>query len=414
MENVVYGYITLETLALLGEEPYLDQLKIVVAGEPVRREARPARGGGRARRSLESRGPSRAAHRRPEARASIRTPTSWDCCFSAMSVLRPLRPRALSGILVVNLMTALMASQIRQIGVMKTIGGTRRPDRADLPGSGAAPGRRRGRRSRFPRDSRTAARFAAAMAVFLNFDIASFAVPAWVFLLGGRGRSRRPAARGGVSRSGGGAASRSARRSPTSACARPRFGASALRPGRSPGSEAPRVRVLLAIRNSFRRRTRLALTLATLAAGGVFFLSALNVRASMIRTLDRLFRGEEVRPVGRPRRRWSRSDAVERAVRKTPGVRAVGGLDRDGGVDSPDRSGGARGHAGIRRRPTAAEPAGLHGGGATASGPTDSPSSRCPPERSCCGSRSSRARARRGRHQRDRRQRRARGEGAPE
>ena len=32
----------------------------------------------------------------------------------------------LSGILVVNLLTALMASQIRQIGVMKTLGGTRR------------------------------------------------------------------------------------------------------------------------------------------------------------------------------------------------------------------------------------------------------------------------------------------------
>ena len=32
---------------------------------------------------------------------------------------------ALSGILVVNLLTAIMASQVRQIGVMKAIGGTR-------------------------------------------------------------------------------------------------------------------------------------------------------------------------------------------------------------------------------------------------------------------------------------------------
>ena len=31
MENVVYGYITLETLAQLGEQPYLDQLNILVA-----------------------------------------------------------------------------------------------------------------------------------------------------------------------------------------------------------------------------------------------------------------------------------------------------------------------------------------------------------------------------------------------
>ncbi|HEY6146847.1 MAG TPA: hypothetical protein VIZ69_04085, partial [Thermoanaerobaculia bacterium] len=32
MENVVYGYITLDTLALLGEEPLLDQLQILAAG----------------------------------------------------------------------------------------------------------------------------------------------------------------------------------------------------------------------------------------------------------------------------------------------------------------------------------------------------------------------------------------------
>ncbi|HJQ37499.1 MAG TPA: FtsX-like permease family protein, partial [Thermoanaerobaculia bacterium] len=47
--------------------------------------------------------------------------------------------------------------------------------------------------------------------------------------------------------------------------------------------------LLLAIRNNFRRRTRLALTVLTLAAGGLFFMTALNLRASMIHTLDRLF-----------------------------------------------------------------------------------------------------------------------------
>ena len=43
MENAVYGYINLDTLAQLGEEPYLDQLKIVVAG--VRRTHGAACGG---------------------------------------------------------------------------------------------------------------------------------------------------------------------------------------------------------------------------------------------------------------------------------------------------------------------------------------------------------------------------------
>jgi hypothetical protein len=37
------------------------------------------------------------------------------------------------------------------------------------------------------------------------------------------------------------------------------------------------------------RRARLVLTLLTLSAAGLFFLSALNIRASMINTLDRMF-----------------------------------------------------------------------------------------------------------------------------
>ena len=51
--------------------------------------------------------------------------------------------------------------------------------------------------------------------------------------------------------------------------------------------------ILLAIRNNFRRRARLALTVLTLAAGGLFFMTALNLRASMINTLDRLFASKQ-------------------------------------------------------------------------------------------------------------------------
>jgi len=52
--------------------------------------------------------------------------------------------------------------------------------------------------------------------------------------------------------------------------------------------------VVFAIRNSFRRRARLVLTLLTLAAAGLFFLAALNVRASMIYTFDRMFAARRV------------------------------------------------------------------------------------------------------------------------
>jgi putative ABC transport system permease protein len=75
-----------------------------------------------------------------------------------------------------------------------------------------------------------------------------------------------------------------------------------------------------AIRNSFRRRARLALTLITLAAGGLFFLSALNVRASMINTLDHLF-GARKFDLSVPLRESYESERVQRAVSSTAGIK---------------------------------------------------------------------------------------------
>jgi putative ABC transport system permease protein len=47
--------------------------------------------------------------------------------------------------------------------------------------------------------------------------------------------------------------------------------------------------LLLGVRNSARRRTRTALTLLTLTLAGAFFISALSFRTSMIATFDRMF-----------------------------------------------------------------------------------------------------------------------------
>ncbi|HWC65911.1 MAG TPA: ABC transporter permease, partial [Thermoanaerobaculia bacterium] len=120
--------------------------------------------------------------------------------------------------------------------------------------------------------------------------------------------------------------------------------------------------VLLAIRNVLRRRTRLFLTAAALAAGGVFFLSALNVRASLVRTLDRFF----------ARRRFDLTvavagiapeDAIERAVAKTDGIARAEGWIAAGGAIA--------GEAGSPESPK--HRAGdFHGGGATHRGPAGS------------------------------------------
>jgi len=313
MENIVYGYVTLDTLALLGEEAYLDQLSVVVASDTFD-EAHVRGVADGVRTWLEGEG-------HPVYRVDVPKPGQHPHAELMGTLLLSkvafgLFALVLSGILVVNLLTALLASQVRQIGVMKAVGGTRWPiariyfAQALLLGLAAT-------LVAVPLGilgSRLLCRY---MAVFLNFDIASFAVPAWVYVLEALVgllvpllAAAYPVARGtrisvrealgdyGVAEGG--------------------FGTTGFDRALSTVAGATRP-LLLSLRNAFRRRTRLVLTLATLAAGGLFFLSALNVRATLVRTIDRLFDSVKydltlslggLQPL----------ETLERAVRLTPGV----------------------------------------------------------------------------------------------
>src|SRR5262249_20371807 len=114
----------------------------------------------------------------------------------------------------------------------------------------------------------------------------------------------------------------------------------------------------LALRTSLRRRMRLALTTATLALAGLFFMAALNVRASLVNTLDRLFDTMKYDLTVNLGRMYP-FEKVERAIRNTPGVlQAEGWLTTEGFLPgagtAPADSGG--GHVGGRS-------ANLHNGG---------------------------------------------------
>lgn len=350
MENIVYGYITLETLSQLGEEPTLNQLKVLVAEnrfdkKHVRRVAEDIRD------LVESQG-------HPVRNLDVPTPGKhphtdiMGLLLMAMAGFG-LFALILSGVLVVNLLTALMAAQVRQIGVMKAIGGSRWQiariyfAQAMLLGIAAI-------LIALPLGilgSRALCRY---MAVFLNFDITSFAVPVWVYLLvaavglivpvlaaaypvwKGSGISVREAlADFGVGQNAFG----------TSGFDRALAGMGGM--GRP---------LLLAIRNGFRRRTRLALTLVTLAMSGLFFMSALNVRASMINTLDRLFatkRFDLTIALGS----MTPFEKIERAISKTAGVaRTEGWIYTSASiVEASTASSADKGHDG----------GGLHGGNAS-------------------------------------------------
>ncbi|HYK19263.1 MAG TPA: FtsX-like permease family protein, partial [Pyrinomonadaceae bacterium] len=313
MENLVYGYINLATLVQLGEAPYLNQLNILVAknrfdDDHIKRVVADVQ------KVIESRG---REVRRVEIPAPGKHPHSdlMGVLLLAMSSFG-IFVLVLSGILVINLLTAMMASQVRQIGVMKAIGGTRRQiaqiyfAQALFLGIAAlvvsAPLGILG--------SRALCRY---IATFLNFDINSFAVPLWVYLLVALiGLAAPLLAAAYPVWSGTKAPVRVALSdfglSQTS------FGATAF--DRALTQVGGTFSLLaLAMRNSFRRRARLALTLLTLTAGGLFFLAALNVRASMVNTLDHFFSARKVDltvSLANPYA-WER---IQKAIDDTPGI----------------------------------------------------------------------------------------------
>ncbi|HEY6391613.1 MAG TPA: FtsX-like permease family protein [Bryobacteraceae bacterium] len=313
MENIVYGYITLATLAQLGESPYLDQLNILVANRRFDEPHIQSVAAG-VKKLVESRG---HVVRRVDFPKPGKHPHSdiMGLLLLAMSSFG-FAILALSGILVFNLLTGLMASQVRQVGMMKAVGGTGWQiaciyfAQAALLGIAAIliglPVGMFG--------SRQLCRY---LAVFLNFDITSFSAPAWVYLLVAAAGLLAPLLAAAYPVWKG--CSIPVREALTDfGVSRRDFGSNVfdrILAGMG-GLFRP---ALLAIRNSFRRRMRLALTLATLAVGGLFFMAALNVRASIIHTLDRMFDSRKsdlsvsfgsVYPL----------EEVERAIRNIPGV----------------------------------------------------------------------------------------------
>ena len=349
MENLVYGYVTLETLARLGETPYLDELKLLVAenqlDEPhVRRVAaeveRLVESLGHPVRGLEVPRPGKHPHADLTGLLLLSLSS-----FGGFVLL-------LSGILVVNLLTALMAAQVRQIGVMQAVGGTRgRIARIYLAQAlllGAAAGL-----VGLPLGVWGSRVFCRAMAGFLNFDIASFAAPAWVYLSAAAVGLVVPllAAAYPVWK-GSGVPVREALGD--FGVARTAFGTSAFDRALAGVGGAARP-LLLALRNGFRRRTRLVLTVVTLAAGGLFFMAALNVRASLIETLDRLF-AQRKYDLSVNLRTMVPLAGVERAVARTPGVvRAEGWIVSEGVFPGAGEKEAAHGGGGLHGASTAAE-----------------------------------------------------------
>jgi len=283
MENSVYAYTTPDTLVALGETAVLDRLSLIVAGN--RLDVTHVRGvANDVKEWLEAQG---HVVRRVDVPAPGQHPHAVIMGFLLL-VMAAFGAFALvlSGATVVNLLSAMMTHERRQIGVMKAVGGTRRQiaavylGEAALFGLGAIAvatpiGLVGGRAlSRY-------------FGVLLNFDLVSLSVPPWVSLLvvvvglivpvaaaaypvaKGTGMTVREA----IAASGVEVSTFGAKRLDRMLCGIGHVGTP----------------LLLGVRNSARRRARTALTLVTLTIAGAFFISALSFRTSMMATLDRFF-----------------------------------------------------------------------------------------------------------------------------
>jgi len=279
MEHWMYGYATRATAEGLGWAWETEQLKFTVA-ERADDEAHIRATAGELRGWLEERGsvvsrvdvppPGRHPHQN-----QLESLLFLQGSMGLMALL-------LSGVLIVNMLSVLLAEQVRQIGIMKAIGARPGQIRVLYYGmvlamtvAALALG--------LPLGIASGRGYSAFVATELNFDILSWAIPPGYYLSQVAAAIALALAAATVPILRGTRVTvRDALNSYGLGGARLRVGGLALALGRINGSWRP---WLLSLRNTFRRKGRLALTVGTLAAGLGLMMVALNMGASLSRSL---------------------------------------------------------------------------------------------------------------------------------
>ena len=283
MELLVYGYITTETAELFGETPGLNELKVVFADRSIdESEIRISAYELKDWIEKSGRQVTRVEIPKPGAHVHYEQLNSFLLLLQAFGLLALL----LSAVLVINMINSLLSGQIRQIGMMKAVGART----GQVMGIYFSVVLILGLASlvlAIPVGILGGRAYAAFGANMLNFKIVDDSIPMWTFglqiflglmvpLLAASYpiyRSSRITVNQAINDYGLGQG---------------RFGTGVIESllGRLGGLARP---LLISIRNTFRRRGRLALTLFTLAMGGAIFMAALNIRASTTKTIESAF-----------------------------------------------------------------------------------------------------------------------------
>jgi len=316
MEHVVYGFVTPATLASLGISAELDRLEIVVAGNALD-EGHVRRVAFTVKDRLEE-----AGHRVLD--VSVPVPGEHIHAGQMNSLLYVqgafgLLAFLLSGFLVLNLMTAILAGQVREIGIMKAIGASKRQVAAIYLGLALVLGLL-SMVIALPVAAAVGRTYAAFVGDLLNFDVSAYSPSASVFGLQLALGALLPgmAALVPVLRAAGMTVSRALRDYGIDETHSAHGRLDRLL-SRVHGPSRP---LLLSLRNTFRRRTRLTLTLLTLALGGAVLLGALNLRTAIRSTFQTMFAAQQYDVVVDFEESHA-TGAIERAVGAFPSVRAV-------------------------------------------------------------------------------------------
>ncbi|MGP3918361.1 FtsX-like permease family protein [Nonomuraea sp. 10N515B] len=302
-ERAGYGYITPQTLATLGGGP-LDELKI-------RTQATTQDGITRTSRDLAAwlRAQGHQVHEVQVPPPDRHPHESQMQALMLMLLIFAVLGLVLAAILVATVIGGMLVQQIRQIGVMKAVG-ARTGQIAGLYAvqvlllglAAAAVG--------VPAGTLAGRAYADVIADLLNLNLHSRAVPLWVYATQLAAAVLAPLLVAAV---------------PIRRAARITVREAISDYGVRPETVSARLTglsrtLLLALRNAFRRRARLALTLGLLSAGGALFLSGLNVAAAWQRTVDD---GMAARHYDMEVRLAAPDPSLVERIRTTPGVSRV-------------------------------------------------------------------------------------------
>ncbi|MBI5177939.1 MAG: FtsX-like permease family protein [Nitrospinae bacterium] len=280
-EQTGYGYITPATLALLDRARGMDQMRIITAHRTPDAIEKTA---GEAARALEAMGyavheiqippPERHPHS-----GQMNAILTLLVSFSFLLLV-------LSAVLVANAVSVVMVRQVREIGVMKTVGATSGMiARIYLFMIGIIAVL--GTASALPPGIHAATAFVDRIAHLLNFTITDYAIPGWVYaaqVLSGMAIPLGVAAASVI---------RGSRITIREAITDYGVRQEDCGPGRAEIflTDAGRwgTTLTLSFRNLFRNHARLLIALTLLASGGAMFAGALNLSKAWDIELDQLF-----------------------------------------------------------------------------------------------------------------------------